>query len=139
MGVDGGIGPAGPQVACPKYYRKVHCAAGETGPPGYQGVIGEKGKRGLKGFKGEMGAEGEPGMMGRRGRSGRAGSRGLLTEIKCRTERTRYVRSTRYKNKKHSFECNETNVEFLKGFEIETNGEKIRYKYKCCWFVSVFK
>ena len=139
MGGDGGTGPVGPPSSCPSHFRKINCAVGQPGYQGSAGMTGEKGQPGPVGYKGEMGPRGPTGKSGRRGRSGRPGSRGLLTEIKCRTGKTRFVRPMRFKNKKHSFSCNETNVEFLKGFEIETNGEKIRYRYKCCWFVNVFK
>ena len=86
-----------------------------------------------------MGHEGSVGRKGKRGRSGRPGSRGLLTEIECRTGQTRFMKPMRFKKGRHSFGCNETNIEFLKGFEIEANGEKIRYKYRCCWFINVFR
>ena len=139
MGADGVSGPAGPPVSCPHYYGRINCVVGQPGNAGYQGVRGEKGQFGPMGHKGEMGHQGLSGTTGRRGRSGRPGSRGLLTEIKCRTGKTKFVRPLRFKNGKHSFSCNETNIEFLKGFRIEKNGEKIRYRYKCCWFIHVFK
>lgn len=139
MGADGGTGPAGPPVVCPSYYKRIDCAVGQPGLPGSHGKTGGKGIIGPTGHKGERGAKGATGVDGKRGRSGRPGSVGLLTEMKCRTAKTRYVRPLRFKNGRHSFECSEANIEFLKGFEIETRGEKIRYKYKCCWFINVFK
>ena len=139
MGEDGANGPAGPPMSCPSYYAKFNCAVAQQGFVGFQGLKGEKGELGLAGRKGEMGPKGKGGTGGKRGRSGRPGSRGLLTEIKCKTRKTKFVRPLRFRNGKHSFSCNETNIEFLKGFRIERNGEKIRYRYKCCWFVNVFK
>ena len=112
---------------------------GEPGASGTRGSKGNKGKIGQMGHKGEMGIQGSSGSVGRRGRSGRPGSRGLLTEIKCRTAKTRYTRPSRFKNGRHVFGCNETRVEFLRGFKIETNGEKIRYRYRCCSFINVYK
>ena len=139
MGINGVRGPAGPPFSCPSNYGRIQCAVGQPGSDGYQGITGTKGPVGPIGYKGEMGSRGNKGKAGRRGRSGRPGSRGLLTEVKCRTGKTRFVRPLRFKNGKHSFSCNETNIEFLKGFRIERHGEKIRYRYKCCWFISVFK
>ncbi len=137
MGQDGPKGPPGRTEYCHNYHRQ-SCATGNIGAPGLQGSPGDRGKKGHIGHKGEIGDEGPIGATGRRGRSGRTGSRGLLTQIECRSQRTRYVRPNRFKNRKHKFSCNEDKLEFLRGFFIETRGEKIRYHYRCCWFISAF-
>ncbi len=137
MGKDGPVGPPGSSASCPNN-RKTFCAAGGIGDVGLQGLVGEKGKKGYQGYIGDIGDKGPLGDTGRRGRAGRTGSRGMLTKIECRSQRTRFVRPNKYKNKKQKFSCNETKVEFLRGFFIESRGDKIRYHYKCCWFASIY-
>eukprot|EP00794_Sanderia_malayensis_P016630 gene16630-18320_t len=137
MGKDGPVGPPGRTYPCHGHER-AFCATGGVGHDGLQGIRGDTGRKGQQGNGGKIGNPGMMGDTGNRGQAGRTGSRGLLTKIECLTKKTKFVRTNKFKNRKQRFSCNDTKLEFLRGFFIEQRGEKIRYNYKCCWFMSIF-
>ena len=138
MGGDGPAGSPGLPGTCQRAVNVIPCKIGPTGPDGYNGPIGSKGPQGPQGLKGDIGEKGRQGQKGRRGRSGRRGSSGMLTAIECRDRSTRFSRPNKFKNGRHSFECNNKREEFLQGFSIEARGHKIRYNYRCCFFTKTF-